>query len=148
MSQVLGLIPDDGYTETGVIRELPGLYPRLQFRFRPMLIEELVDYFRGSEKLQGMQLRRLAANYLISHVKEWDLQNAKGEVAAIDLPTLLRLKDPLFRRLFAIVSTDTAPDEAPAQTEEDALANIDDILRASRDGRTVGEVREARERKN
>jgi hypothetical protein len=148
MSQVLGMIPDDGYTETGVIREVVGLYPRLQFRFRPMLIEELVDYFQASEKLKGMQLRRLAVNYLITHVKEWDLQNAKSEVAPIDQATLLRLKEPLFRRLFAIVSTDTPADESPNQTEDDALANVDDVLTAAQSGKTVAEVREARERKN
>jgi hypothetical protein len=148
MSEVLGFIPDDGYTEAGVIVAVPGLYPRIEIEFRPMLMQERADYFKGAEQLQGGNLRRFAAGYLKKHLVKWDLRNRKREAVPITVETVMKLKERLFNRLFAIVSTDEAPDIEPDKLPEARDEDAADILRAAETGRTLAEVKEERERKN
>ena len=148
MSQVLGLIPDDGYTEAGVLNEVRGIHPRVSIRWRPLTIEELCDYFRAAEKLKDIQLRRFIAGYLSSHLKEWDLKDGKGEPVPIDSAHLLRLKEPLFQRLWRIITTDAAPDEEPDKPGAEKDDDLQDVLKAAEEGRTVAEVRQERQRKN
>src|SRR5574341_403453 len=138
---VLGFIPDDGYTETAVLHEVRGLYPRVQFRFRPMLIEERVAYYRVAEKCQGMQLRQLVATYLTAKIQDWDLKDAKGQVLPLKPETFVRLKSRLFDRLFAVVSTEEAPDESPDKDQQDAEGEIKDLMEAVLQGRNSAEVR-------
>lgn len=147
-SNVLGFIPDDGYTEPFLVLGVPGLYPRVEGRFRPMLIEQLVDYWRVSEKLKELEVRKMVAGYLAAHVKEWDLKDAKGHTVPITPANMLRVKHGLFRRLFAIVSTEEAPDLQPGKPVEDRDEDLDAAIEAAQSGRTIQEVREARQRGN
>ncbi len=91
MSDVLGYIPD-GYTESGVITAIPGLYPTVRFSWRPMLIEERMVYLKTAEKLAGVQLRQLAAARMERHVTEWDVKDTGGNVVPVSVASLLRLK--------------------------------------------------------
>jgi hypothetical protein len=141
-------IINDGYNETAVIHEVPRLYPAVKFAFRPMLISQRQDYFKGAEKLTGLPLRRFVAGYLVAHLVSWDVQDAKGQPVPITVDNVLRLKEKLFTRLFGIVNTDEAsdetPDETPAEKDQDAL----DAIKAAETGRTLQDVREKRERGN
>ncbi len=143
----LGFI-NDGYTETAVIVEVRGLYPRVQFRFRPMLIEERVEYFRAAEKMTGLQLRRYVARWLAKKMQDWDLKDQKGNVVPIAEDAMLKVKSRLFDRLFQIISTEEPPDESPDRTAEEQDGEIKDLLESLDKGRPVTEVREERERKN
>lgn len=146
MSDVLGLI-EDGYTESGVLLGVPGLYPRLAFRFRPMLIQERMEYGQAAEKAGPMTLRKLVASYLAKKLQSWDLKDAKGETVPLTTDNLLKLKARLFDRLFSVVSTDQPPDLEPDKAADDD-GDVADVSKAAETGRTVAEVREERQRKN
>lgn len=146
---VLGFIPlEDGYTEGGIFFEKPGLYPRVEFTFRPMTIAEIVDYEKAANQLKGMNLRRLAARCIGTHIKSWDLKDRAGVVLPLDDATVLRLKDVLFNRFFAVVSTQEAPDAAPPKSDEEESVLLADALSAMDQGRSPVEMREEREVKN
>jgi hypothetical protein len=147
MSEVLGYIAD-GYTEEAILHAVPRLFPQVCFSYRPMQTEECTDFRKASEKLVGMELRRLAAGYLSSHLKSWDVKDAKGAIVKIDSASLLRLKEGLFNRLFAVVMTTEAPDDRPSASEEEKQADFADVLKAAETDQTVAQVREAREVKN
>lgn len=145
---VLGYIPDDGYTETAVLRGLLGVYPRVEFTYRPLTIEEIVNYESAAEKFAGMQLRRLAARCITSHVKRWDLEDYKKEPLPIADEVVMKLKEPLFNRLFNVITGRQPPDESPGQTELAQSVSLDDALASLDSGRPLQSVREDRERKN
>ncbi len=147
MSDVLGFI-DTGCTESGFIEGVPRLYPSVAFTFQPMLIDERTAYLKAGTKLDGLQLRQLAARYLESHLKDWDLRDAKDDVVSITTANLLRLKERLFNRLFAVVSTEEPPDARPEQTPEEAAESLDDLVKATETERPVQEISEERQRKN
>jgi hypothetical protein len=148
MSEVLAFIPDDGYSESGVLFAVPGLYPSVRLEWRPMTQEVRAEYYKASEKLQDFPLRRLAAGYLAKHLKSWDLKNRKGEALPVNQTNALRVKEKLFNRMFRVVLNEEPPDLEPDRAEEDKDADVADALRAAETGRTVGEVREERERGN
>lgn len=139
---------NDGYTETAVLHEVPGLYPRVEFTFRPMLIEQRVFYYKVAQKLEGVQLRRLIAGHLAQQLVEWDVKDRKGNVVPITVDNVMRLKSRFFDRLFAVVSTEEAPDESPDRDAAEADLALADARKAAETGRTIQELREERERKN
>lgn len=146
MSEVLGFI-SDGYTERGTVAAVPGIYPAVKLTWRPMLIEQLVAYYKASEKASALQLRQICAKLLADHIVTWDLKDARGGTVPVSVASMLRLKDRLFNRLFGVVSTQEAPDSLPEDDEELAAA-ADDLLKATQGDQSPVEVREARERKN
>ena len=144
----LAIIPNDGYTERAVLHEVPHLHPRVEFRFRPMLVAEVADYWQQAEGLKGAQLRRLVAAHLANKVKEWDVKDDRGEAVPVTAANVMLLKDHLFKRLFGVVSGQEPPDAAPDRSPEEARADFEDVLKAAESGRSVREVREEREAKN
>lgn len=147
MSDVLGHI-GDGYEESGVITGIPGLYPTIFIRWRPMLIEERATYLKTAERLSGVQLRQLAASRMERHLTEWDVKDAGDHVVPITVASLMRLKERLFNRLFSIISNEEPPDIITDQDDDEAQATVADLARAAEEGRGVAEVREERQRKN
>ena len=154
MSEVLGVIPDDGYTERGRLNGVPGLYPPVVFRWRPMLVNELSEFWQRSEGLKGVQLRQLMAAHVAGKLKEWDLRGprqadgSEGDVLAITKEQVLRLKPVLFDKLFAIVSGTQAPDALLDRSPEEEAADLDDALKAAETGRPLAAIREERLRGN
>jgi hypothetical protein len=138
----------DGYTERAFLAELPGIHGRVEFGYRPLLQEEIVAYETASKGRQGMQLREFVAGLLAAKLKSWDLRDGKGQVVAITAPHLLRLKERLFLRLWAVVSGQEAPDGTLDRDDDETRAAAEDLLEAARRDRSVAEVREERLRKN
>lgn len=147
MSDVLGHI-GDGYTESGTIAGIAGLYPAIHLSWRPMLIEERATYLKTAERLSGVQLRQLAAARMERHLTEWDVKDSGGNIVPTSVASLMRLKERLFNRLFAIISNEEPPDVVTDQDADEAQAVVADLARAAEEGRGVAEVREERQRKN
>ncbi len=148
MSEPLGYL-GDGYLEDVWISGVKGLYPRVAFEFRPMLQAELIAYFRAAENLTGEPLRDLVAGLLAAKIKRWDLKaNRKGDGVPLTVAAMRNLKDALFNRLFAVVSTREAPDGHASRSDDDAAAAAADLLEAARTDRPVSAIREEREAKN
>jgi hypothetical protein len=146
MSQMLGII-EDGYTERGVLAA-SGLHPRVEFTYRPMLVEQIGDHFQAAEKLAGKNLRRLVADHIARHVKGWDLKDAKGDPVPLDKDHVLLLRPRLFNRLFSVVVGDEAPDERPGADAAEVDAEVADLLKAAETGRSAVALREERHRGN
>lgn len=138
----------DGYTERAFLAEQPGLYARVEFSYRPLLIEQILAFADASRPLKGMQVRQLVAGLLAAQLKGWDVRDSRGEVVAVTPANLLRLKEPLFMRLWAVVSCDGPPDGTVEADDGEAKAAAEDLLEGARSGRPVAEVREERHRKN
>jgi hypothetical protein len=145
--ELLGYI-EDGYTANFHIAGVPNLYPPVRGSFRPMLIEELVTYYKASEKASGLQVRQTVAKLLADHLVSWDMRDAKGNVVPLKAAAMMRLKDRLFQRLFAVVSTAEAPDAEPELPDDEFEAAAADLLKAAESDRSLAEVGEERERKN
>ncbi|HTU22509.1 MAG TPA: hypothetical protein VMG10_31010 [Gemmataceae bacterium] len=147
-SDVLAFIPDDGYTESGTIIGMPGLYPTVNFSWRPMLQEQLVAYYKAVEKASTWQTRQIVAKLLAEHIVSWDIKDKKEQVMEIKTARCLRIKDKLFTRLFGIVSGQEAPDVQSGQTDDEIEAAASDLLKAATVDLPVAVVREEREVKN
>lgn len=148
MSEILGIIPNDGYTESGTVAAMPGIYPAVRLTWRPMLIEELVAYHKAADRASPLQLRQVVGKLLADHIVSWDLKGGKGETVLVSTANMLRLKDPLFNRLFGVVSTQEAPDSLPDDDDEELNARAGDLLKAAQTDQPAAQVREDRERKN
>lgn len=148
MSDVLGVIDGDGYTERGTLAGVPHLYPAVTFRWRPMLVLELADYYEKAAALKGQQLRRLVAALLAGKVREWDLKGEGGKVLPINSASMLSLKPQLFDRLFNVVSGTEPPDALLGKSEAEDQAAFEDTLKALETGQSPQALREERDVKN
>lgn len=148
MSEPLGVVPNDGWTEHGVIKGVANLYPRIELSYRPFTVLELAEYGRVSEALRPEERARLMAGHLAGKIKSWDLRGPKDDPWARTAEGMLALKDPLFFRLWALVTMQSPPDELLDQSAADREGALQDAIKAAEAGRTIAEVREERLRKN
>lgn len=145
---MLGHIPNDGYTERGVLLEQPRIYPRVEFAYRPFTVLELGEYGQQVQGLRVEERLALMAGHLAGKIRKWDLKGADGQVLPITQPVVLSLKDPLFYRLWGAVTSQQPPDEQPDKSPEERAAELQDQIDAAAQNKTVAEIREARQRKN
>ena len=143
----LAFIPD-GYTETGVLNEVAGVYPRLQFTYRRLTAEEFAEWSQLAMPLTEQQTQNLIAEYLAARISDWDVKDQKGEKAAVDVKTTRRLVRSLSQKLWRIVAGLEGPDVVIGQSAGDADAAYQAALQAARSKRPLVEVREEAERKN
>ena len=109
----------DGYTMAGYIAAAPRLYPALRFTFRPILSQNRAVVFRQIASANDPRREEsLAAQAVKAQLVDWDLQDHKGEVVPIDVPSILRMQPRLMNRLFRIVMGDEAGDEDPHLSDD------------------------------
>lgn len=107
---------DDGYTEQGLIVAAEGLYPAVRFLFRPMLVTELAQYSTRVSQATDEAVRREVARWLSLKLVEWDVRDGQDREVPIrpvgldPLANLLRLKPPLFVKLWKIICCDLPSD--------------------------------------
>jgi hypothetical protein len=89
---------DDGYTRDGRIAEAAGRWPEINFAYRPADASQFTEQFVAE---------RLAKN-LVS----WDIRNSKGESVPITAENLMRLVHPVLMRIYAIINSTEASDDA------------------------------------
>lgn len=101
---------EDGYSDSGFMKEVPGIYQACRFRFRPVLATEVRTVLDGwssiSPEVKSERIYRL----IEKHVEEWDL-NHKGRLLPINSEVLERLKQPFVDRLFNIITYSDLSDE-------------------------------------
>lgn len=147
MSEVCGFI-DDGYVEGAYICAEPLVYPALRFEYRPLLQEEQYAYWKQTERLKDMELRKAAADLIAKKLVSWDLKTSKGEPVKIEQANLIRLKIGLFNRLMWIVTGGEAGDDDPSWPEEKKVQLAADRAAAAVAKKTVAEVRAERDAGN
>lgn len=144
----LAYVPDDGYTLSGFVNEVPFLHPRLRFSWRPMSTSEVALYAQRAERLDAPRTRQLGVATLAGKLVSWDLVDRKGQPVPLVVETLGRLNDRLFQRLFGIVFGQQPPDGLEGQEKEDADSDFQAVLEAAAKGQAPGPVQESQDRKN
>lgn len=106
---MLAYIPD-GYTERGFIAAEEGKHPELRFEYRPLLHEQVVRIDGESARKNGSN--EPAAKALAEQLVSWDVKDASGGEVKISSESLMRIRPPLFIKLYAIVAGYRASDHA------------------------------------
>ena len=114
---------EDGYTEVGFLKEVPGIHEAVRFKFRPVLATKVRTVLDSWHDLKP-EIKSERINGLITeHVVEWDLTH-NGKTLPIKTEILERLKQPFVDRLFNIITYSDTSDEQTKeiinQREEDA----------------------------
>ena len=140
----LAYIPDDGYTEPGFVRGVPGLHPDCGFAFRPTLTEEVEKLLGATEDKPGQVIEQLHARAIAGHITTWDLADAAGKALPITVANVLRLKRRLLQRFRAIVIFGEPTDINPTWPVETIAKAVDEELESA----LTGDVKIEGDRKN
>lgn len=140
----------DGYTTTGFLRGVPGLYPDVSFHYRPLqrlqqqrVMMDLGEGLRGAKAIETLQ--HVYAELICEQIIDWDIQMNSRELVPLKANEALRLQPQLFERLLEVlmgrVPADIPPTDFP---QRDILGEQDPkaILHAALDGESVEETLE------
>lgn len=108
----------DGYTEKGLIKELPRMHGPVRFEFRVMLSDKIRDVLHSWDLVSSTERTRRIHAVIMKQVTSWDLED-DGKPLPIDQNTLSHLKRNIVERLFNIVMQLDVSDEATADEELD-----------------------------
>lgn len=107
---------DDGYSEPARVNEVPGLYPAVEFEFRPMLTTEIK---RWSQEVRAAktpdQEVKVTSKWLAKKILSWSFEGEPTE------ERMAKLRPALWNRLFAVISGTEAHDGAaePVDMEQE-----------------------------
>lgn len=124
---------DDGYTEQGYLRAVPGLHPDIRFTYRPMTLA-----VRGRMMTRGEKCKDDAERFTVQAetivqgnlLLEWNVSDRKGAALPISVENMLKLRPRVFLALVAIIAgvePSDVDDQAPhlaAQRSQDDIAYI------------------------
>jgi hypothetical protein len=116
---------DDGYTLDGYLKEAPGLYPAVRFRYRPATPSERVAMFDGFDNLPANDKLQRIAGQMAKNVLSWDVKDSKGVPVRCNQPLSYKklpcaLYDKLQEVVFQISAPDIDPDKAAEKEQADA----------------------------
>ena len=105
---------EDGYTLDGFVKELPGIYGAVRFKYRPLTVEQRVRLFENWATLPALDQISRTTSALSKQIVQWDMKDAKGRPIACNEPrSFRRLSPPLHERLLDIVCGINSPDSDP-----------------------------------
>lgn len=138
----------DGYTEVGYIAAVPGLNPAIEFRYRPVLFDQVDAHRAAFVSPVNFKTRYKVPPAVISHyVKVWDICDpASGEVLPVTAENCSRLKASVMERMYWIVlglQPSDLRDCEVAGKEQQELEDEADLT-----GRYDAELRQERDAKN
>src|SRR5271163_3804790 len=73
---------EDGYTLDGFVKELPGIYGAVRFKYRPLTVEQRVRLFENWATLPALDQISRTTSALARQIVQWDLKDAKGRPIA------------------------------------------------------------------
>lgn len=147
-NHTLNFVPDDGYTESGFIKAIPGLHGELRFDFRPFLVEERSKLLRELENLAQEKQDAIVAKTFVERLKNWDLKDRDGNAVRVSLGAARRLKPQLFYRLWAILLGTEASDADPEWETQHILEEAENEIEAANSPAPIGVVKETAAEKN
>lgn len=146
MSDLLSIIPDDGYTESAYVDKQRGIHGAHRIRYRPLTHSERYVVGNALSTKPPVEASQILYATLASKIKEWDVCAASGATLPITSANVAILKPNLTERLYSIVSGHDGGDQDPdAKPEGDKM---DAALQAILEGKTAGEVQEEAAVKN
>ncbi len=129
----------DGYTQTGYIEAVDGMHEAVNFRYRPMLPED-VEFAEHEANKIGADPRkavRLIAARVSQQLVEWDQKEEDGKDAPTDFETVRRLRYQVLNKLYRIIAGLVASDPLPGASKEEQADEVDAII-AEAAGRPPG----------
>jgi hypothetical protein len=110
---------DDGYTLDGFVKELPGIYGAVRFKYRPLTVEQRVRLFESWSTLPALDQISRTTSALARQIVQWDMKDAKGRPIPCNEPrSFRRLSPPLHERLLDIVCGSSPPDADPDKGDD------------------------------
>lgn len=110
---------EDGYNESGFMKELPGVYEAVHFVFRPVLPADVRTVLHQWSEISPEEKSKRINELIVDHLLDWDLTH-KGTILPINVEVLSRLKQPFVDRLFNIITySDLSDKEYKAKQEQD-----------------------------
>ena len=115
----------DGCTLDGYIAEQPGLYPAVDFKYRPAIRQERTVFYERIRKApSGAAGDKEVAQAMKHQLVSWDIKDHNHKSLAITAPIILRLQPALFERIWEIIvgnqGSDARPD-GPTDNEEESM---------------------------
>ena len=101
---MLSAFIDDGYTREGRIAEEAERWPEIRFSYRPMTAAEYGEHAARIDKGTESDAYRVMSEMLARKVTLWNLRNRDGVTVKITSENLLLLVQPVFVKLWGIVS--------------------------------------------
>jgi len=143
--ELLGYIPD-GHTDHGFVKGIPGKYPSVTFRYRPMqpkprqrLLSQLGNLLKSGAVDRIMDVY---ASLIKRHIIEWDLKKNAREIVPRENDEILRLQPDLFDLFTEIILGREACDPPPADMMDpnnEGTHDPDAILDSCEEGETLEE---------
>ena len=109
---VLTAFVDDGYTREGRIAEAAGRWPEINFAYRPADASQFTEQVVRGKHLDDAAWHKFVAERLAKNLVSWDIKNSKGESVAITAENLMRLVHPVLMRIYSIINSTEASDDA------------------------------------
>lgn len=98
MSALNGFVPcaliPDGYTFKGKVDARPGLWPEVNFKYRPALPNAANEYLAAARRT-GEDSTEADVALIVRHVPSWDAADATGEALPLNALTLKRVFPPI-----------------------------------------------------
>ncbi|WP_417390218.1 hypothetical protein [Gimesia sp.] len=94
---------DDGYSEEGFIKEVPGIHQACRFKYRPIMPGEYREALHHWSEISAAEKSTRINETIVKLLESWDLE-FKSKILPIDVATLERLKQPFVDRLFNVVT--------------------------------------------
>lgn len=147
--KILDFVPNDGYSEKGFVKGIKNIHGDFRFEFRPMLLEQRLELYKGVEKVPADVFERKAADYIAkNHLISWSLVDGEGKPVNVSPKAILRLKQQLWQSIYNIICGFKASDSDPTWTNEEVSEYDSIIYESAITGESVGEVAEVKHLKN
>lgn len=126
----LGHVPNDGYTETAFLLEVPRLYPEVHLAFRPLPSEKRTLIRYQIEKKKDTERPGLWNSVVAKQLVSWNLQDEKGDPLPISDKVIARLKPALYERIYGVIMGVDNGDEDPhgGKKSEGAELSVAELL--------------------
>src|ERR1700722_6528479 len=113
----------DGYTLSGYVKEEPGLYPAVRFKYRPTTKMECVALFANWKDLSPDDQAKRTVKALAKHLVSWDVKDCNGKLANCKNSDVIgTLPWQLFDRIGDIVTQSAKSDPDPDEDKKEANA--------------------------
>ncbi|WP_417386928.1 hypothetical protein [Gimesia sp.] len=114
---------DDGYTEDGYMKEVPGIHQALKFQYRPPLANEVREILHHWGDISSVERSQRINDAIVKHISKWDYEYKK-KILPIEVAVLEKSKQPFVDRIFNIITGSDVSDKDLSQKqvsiEEDA----------------------------
>lgn len=110
----------DGYTEKGLIKEVPKLHGPVRFEYRVMMSDKIREVLHSWDLISATEKTRRTHGVIMKQIISWDLEE-DGKPLPIDSKTLVRLKRNIVERLFNMVMQLEVSDEVEDELDLDKI---------------------------